>query len=228
MNSHTRTHTQRCAHFAGPTCTVWDLINYGDPSDFNYASGSGWHVRGSYWDIRGGDKHLLTSATLKEKVDFTADIDELQVTWRFSLGFCQEKLGQGTAPVVSLVIGGTQVWRSSIDLATEDISGDGHCGGDGWVGGSMSPPKTFSVDVKAMTGEKSLQFKFQNTDRNIHFKLDKIVFCSQPDTTTLTTTKCTSTYALACIQYPQIHKSILMSVHAHWCLRSVLVYRCAY
>ena len=99
--------------------------------------------------------------------------------------------------VVSLVIGGTQVWRTSIDLATEDISGDRRCGGDGWAGGSMSPPKTFSVDVKAMTGEKSLKLKFQNTDRNIHFKLDQIAFCSQHGTEMLTTTKCKCTYACA-------------------------------
>ena len=179
--THTSTYAYTATNNSVPNCTVWDATKYDRYTDFAYASAAFQHVRGKYWDINAGGKYLFTSATLKEKVDFTADIDQLQVTWRFSLGYCT-KLGQGTAPVVSLVIGGTQVWRSSIDLATEDISGDGHCGGDGWLGGSMSPPKTFSVDVKAMTGEKSLQFKFQNTDRTIHFKLDKIVFCSQHDT----------------------------------------------
>ena len=175
-----------------PTCTIWAETNYDNTTDLHYSSGAQWHERGSYWDIRGGDQYLTSNVILKEKIDIKKGNETLRVTWRFALGYCDQfgQLGQGTAPTVSLLIDGVRVWQSSINMATEDISGDGNCGGDGWLGGSMSPPKTFSVDVTAMTGKKSLQFKFQNTDRNIHFKLDKIALCSQQGAAMPSTTAC--------------------------------------
>ena len=178
---------ERYAHVPDRACTVWDEKNYDDKDDLLYAPGAYAHTVGSRWEIRGGELNTTSNVTLKQQIEIQMGTSTLRVTWRFALGYCNN-LGQGTAPTVSLLIDGVRVWQSSINMATEDISGDVHCGGDGWLGGSMSPPKTFSVDVTAMTGKKSLQFKFQNTDRNIHFKLDKITLCSQQGAVTATST----------------------------------------
>ena len=184
---------ERYAHVPDRACTVWDEKNYDDKDDLLYAPGAYAHTVGSRWEIRGGELNTTSNVTLKQQIEIQMGTSTLRVTWRFALGYCDQfgQLGQGTAPTVSLLIDGVRVWQSSINMATEDISGDGNCGGDGWLGGSMSPPKTFSVDVTAMTGKKSLQFKFQNTERNIHFKLDKIALCSQQGAVTLVTATCT-------------------------------------
>ena len=110
-------------------------------------------------------------------MDISAEHEKVQVTWRYSLGYCA-KLGQGTAPIVKLLVDDKEVWKSDINLATGDISGDGGCGGDGWKGGSMSKPQTFSADIASMTGMKTLKFQFQTFNRNIHIKVDKITLCS--------------------------------------------------